>query len=162
MRLDHHLGIRLCPGTIWATPFYELQVISHRRDFLILAALSVGSSQAKKGTASTKEASSIPVIYTTDLFHPHDDPDDHFDLAAIFTMPEVDLNAGEGEVREIVCHHASSALIRAAPLYLQRLGFRTPVAAAHRRRGPLYRSVFSYFREFSCILLRQGLRENPR
>ncbi len=25
------------------------------------------------------------------LFHPHDDPDDHFDLATIFAMPEVDL-----------------------------------------------------------------------
>ncbi|MGH9958997.1 MAG: hypothetical protein ACREBC_18020, partial [Pyrinomonadaceae bacterium] len=59
---------------------------------LILAALSVESWQAKEGTASTKGASStIPVIYTTDLFHPHDDPDDHFDLATIFAMPEVDL-----------------------------------------------------------------------
>ncbi len=59
--------------------------------FLILAALSVESWQAKEGTASTKEASSISVIYTTDLFHPHDDLDDHFDLATIFAMPEVDL-----------------------------------------------------------------------
>ena len=23
----------------------------------------------------------MPVIYSTDLYHPHDDPDDHFDLA---------------------------------------------------------------------------------
>ena len=58
---------------------------------LILTALSVESWQAKEGTASTKGASTIPVIYTTDLFHPHDDPDDHFDLATIFAMPEVDL-----------------------------------------------------------------------
>ncbi|HOY58865.1 MAG TPA: hypothetical protein PK640_12120, partial [Verrucomicrobiota bacterium] len=25
-----------------------------------------------------------PVLYSTDLFHPHDDPDDHFDLAVLY------------------------------------------------------------------------------
>ena len=35
----------------------------------------------------------VPVIYCTDLFHPHDDPDDHFDLATLFALPEVDLRA---------------------------------------------------------------------
>ena len=29
----------------------------------------------------------VPVIYCTDLFHPHDDPDDHFDLATLFALP---------------------------------------------------------------------------
>jgi hypothetical protein len=33
----------------------------------------------------------VPVIYCTDLFHPHDDPDDHFDLAAVYAMPELDI-----------------------------------------------------------------------
>ncbi len=36
---------------------------------------------------------SVPVIYCTDLFHPHDDPDDHFDLAVMFALPAVDLRA---------------------------------------------------------------------
>jgi UDP-2,3-diacylglucosamine pyrophosphatase LpxH len=35
----------------------------------------------------------IPLIYSTDLFHPHDDPDDHFDIATIFAIPEIDLKA---------------------------------------------------------------------
>jgi len=26
-----------------------------------------------------------------DLFHPHEDPDDHFDLAALFALPELDV-----------------------------------------------------------------------
>lgn len=30
----------------------------------------------------------IPILYSTDLFHPHDDPDDHYDLATLFAMPE--------------------------------------------------------------------------
>ncbi len=33
----------------------------------------------------------VPVIYSTDLYHPHDDPDDHFDLATLFAMPELDV-----------------------------------------------------------------------
>ena len=34
---------------------------------------------------------SVPVIYCTDLFQPHDDPDDHFDLATLYAMPELDI-----------------------------------------------------------------------
>ncbi len=33
----------------------------------------------------------IPVIHCTDLFHPPDDPDDHFDLATLYSLPEIDL-----------------------------------------------------------------------
>ena len=32
----------------------------------------------------------IPILYSTDLFHPHEDPDDHYDLACLFAIPEVD------------------------------------------------------------------------
>jgi hypothetical protein len=35
----------------------------------------------------------VPVIYSTDLMHPHDDPDDHFDLACLYALAEVDLRA---------------------------------------------------------------------
>jgi hypothetical protein len=35
----------------------------------------------------------VPVIYCSDLFHPHEDPDDHFDLASIHAFPELDLRA---------------------------------------------------------------------
>jgi len=38
-------------------------------------------------------AQRVPIIYGTDLFHPHDDPDDHFDLATLFAMPELDVKA---------------------------------------------------------------------
>ncbi|MBN2490321.1 MAG: family 43 glycosylhydrolase [Planctomycetes bacterium] len=33
----------------------------------------------------------VPVLYSTDLFHPHDDPDDHFDLAALYGLEEIEL-----------------------------------------------------------------------
>jgi hypothetical protein len=35
----------------------------------------------------------VPLIYSTDLFHPHDDPDDHLDLATVFALPEFDVRA---------------------------------------------------------------------
>jgi hypothetical protein len=41
--------------------------------------------------AAAEAARSVPAIYCTDLFHPHDDPDDHFDLATLYAMPELDI-----------------------------------------------------------------------
>jgi hypothetical protein len=35
----------------------------------------------------------VPVVYSTDLFHPHDDFDDHIDLATLFALPELDVKA---------------------------------------------------------------------
>jgi len=32
-----------------------------------------------------------PVVYSTDLFHPHADPDDRFDLATLYALPGIDL-----------------------------------------------------------------------
>jgi hypothetical protein len=33
----------------------------------------------------------IPFLYGTDLHHPHQDPDDHFDLATLFSLTELDV-----------------------------------------------------------------------
>lgn len=52
----------------------------------ILATVNPGAEAAQRGGPAR-----IPVIYSTDLFHPHHDPDDHFDLAAIYAIPELDL-----------------------------------------------------------------------
>ena len=48
-----------------------------------------GYSAAAGTTAQA--ARSVPVIYCTDLFHPHVDPDAHFDLATVYAMPELDI-----------------------------------------------------------------------
>ncbi len=44
-------------------------------------------------TGSPAEAASgkIPILYSTDLHHPHMDPDDHFDLATLFSLAEFDV-----------------------------------------------------------------------
>lgn len=33
----------------------------------------------------------VPILYSTDLFHPHEDPDDHYDLATLFAIEEFDI-----------------------------------------------------------------------
>lgn len=38
-------------------------------------------------------AIAVPVIYSTDLYHPHNDPDDHYDLLTLFSLPELDISA---------------------------------------------------------------------
>jgi len=54
-----------------------------------LAACAVPTSWA----ANEKSVVRVPLIYSTDLLHPHDDPDDHFDLATLFCLPELDVKA---------------------------------------------------------------------
>lgn len=56
---------------------------------LLLAAVAsiVSCATVKPPLAAPR----IPLIYCTDLFHPHDDPDDHFDLATVFALPEFDV-----------------------------------------------------------------------
>lgn len=38
-------------------------------------------------------SAATPVIYSTDLYHPHNDPDDHYDLLTLFSLPELDVRA---------------------------------------------------------------------
>lgn len=58
---------------------------------LWLAGLTVVSSAELAGVVPSPIRA--PVIYSTDLLHPHEDPDDHFDLACLYAMPNVDLRA---------------------------------------------------------------------
>ena len=46
----------------------------------------------------------VPIIYSTDLCHPYDDPDDHFDLACVFALPEFDIR---GIVLDLGEHQAT-------------------------------------------------------
>ena len=56
-----------------------------RRYFLpIVLAMAVGALVASAKT---------PLIDITDLYHPHQDPGDNFDLIAAYALPEIDLRA---------------------------------------------------------------------
>ncbi len=45
------------------------------------------------GCSEIKPDISVPVIYSTDLYHPAMDPDDNFDLACLFAIKEFDVKA---------------------------------------------------------------------
>jgi hypothetical protein len=57
--------------------------------FIGILGVVFGYGAAARGAEEV--ARSVPVIYCTDLFHPHVDPDDHFDLGTIYAMPELDI-----------------------------------------------------------------------
>lgn len=54
---------------------------------LVLGCLVPGIPGGPAAGAETK----VPILYSTDLFHPHDDPDDHFDLATLMALGEFDV-----------------------------------------------------------------------
>ena len=61
-----------------------------RRTFLGAgAAIPFGTAflnAAETQAAQTSTSAPTPMIHCTDLFHPHGDPDDHFDLACVFSL----------------------------------------------------------------------------
>ncbi|MCE5268928.1 MAG: hypothetical protein LLG00_13705 [Planctomycetaceae bacterium] len=49
--------------------------------------------EALPSADSRKRRKRVPVIDTTDLYHPHQDPGDNVDLVAAYALPEIDLRA---------------------------------------------------------------------
>lgn len=66
----------------------------------------VDSSRRSSG-ADRKGRAKIPLIHTTDLYHPPQDPDDQIDLATVFALEEYDLKA--------VILDTTEKFLRAAP-----------------------------------------------
>ena len=63
-----------------------------RRELLgLVCGWLVGCAPAAPAAEAEPPASRISVIYSTDLLHPHDDPDDHYDLATLFSLSELDV-----------------------------------------------------------------------
>ena len=59
--------------------------------FLVCVVAAAVASSAMEAYASGER--SVPFIYCSDIFHPAMDPDDHFDLAALFALKEFDVKA---------------------------------------------------------------------
>lgn len=63
--------------------------MTSRRDFLKAGAAAIGAASAglsARAAQPASPASGQPLIHVTDLFHPHGDPDDHFDLAVSYAL----------------------------------------------------------------------------
>jgi hypothetical protein len=61
-----------------------------RRAVLRLAAVGLSAGIVTPGRArgneSTKKKQKVPMLHVTDLFRPHNDPDDHWDLACVYAL----------------------------------------------------------------------------
>ncbi|MGB2808296.1 MAG: nucleoside hydrolase [Sedimentisphaerales bacterium] len=61
--------------------------INKMASILILLILPLNNIYAN----TTEPENKVPVIYCTDLFHPHVDPDDHFDIACLYAIKEIEI-----------------------------------------------------------------------
>ncbi|MGD0896975.1 MAG: nucleoside hydrolase [Thermoguttaceae bacterium] len=60
----------------------------------VLLAIGPGTTHGEDQAMTPRPGDrKVPVIHCTDLYHPPADPDDHFDLATMYSIPEVDLKA---------------------------------------------------------------------
>lgn len=63
-------------------------MLTSRRSFLKMSAVAAGAVAGPVARAAQPQAvaAGAPLIHVTDLFHPHGDPDDHFDLAVAYAL----------------------------------------------------------------------------
>ncbi len=61
-----------------------------RREFLAAAAAASVGAIARPRVAPCGEMNvpgrPVPMLHVSDLFRPHDDPDDHWDLACVYSL----------------------------------------------------------------------------
>jgi hypothetical protein len=68
-----------------------MRSVVRARVVLVLVGILAGSSSYAQFSGPYEKR--VPLIYGTDLFHPHDDPDDHLDIATLFSLREIDVRA---------------------------------------------------------------------
>jgi inosine-uridine preferring nucleoside hydrolase len=61
------------------------------RHVALLAWIAFGITAPAPAGSPPPLLNKVPVIYCTDLFHPHDDPDDHFDIATLYALGEIEV-----------------------------------------------------------------------
>jgi len=60
------------------------------------AVFGLAGTTATASRSDTTKSKNIPMIHATDLYRPHVDPDDHWDLACVFALAyrgDIDLKA---------------------------------------------------------------------
>ncbi len=61
-----------------------------RQVFLIIA-ITIFNSGCNSSKKQNTQGEKISVIYSTDLYHPHEDPDDHIDIATMYALNEIEI-----------------------------------------------------------------------
>lgn len=88
------------------------QPVVSRRRFLKRSAASAASlltlpyvASAESGPPAATRPRPVPLILATDLFRPHNDPDDHFDLACAYAL----VQRGAVDLRGVLCDYPPPA-----------------------------------------------------
>jgi hypothetical protein len=70
---------------------------------LVTAGLAAGvlKPECTRGNEVTKKKQKVPVLHVTDLFRPHNDPDDHWDLACVYAL----AHKGDIDLKGILIDH---------------------------------------------------------
>ena len=66
-------------------------MFTSRRDFMKTGVVAAGAAAVGVPASAAQPqtiAAGTPLIHVTDLFHPHGDPDDHFDLAVTYALAQ--------------------------------------------------------------------------
>ena len=83
------------------------------------------------GPAVAAPPARLPILHSTDLFHPHEDPDDHYDLATLFAMSEFDIR---GVILDLGAEQAKRTGRPAVEQMMKITGRQVPVAIGLSRR----------------------------
>ncbi len=67
--------------------------MKYRISVVLTTTWVVGECLVQGTLWAEQQTAEVPIIYTTDLYHPHQDPDDHFDIATLFAIPEFKILA---------------------------------------------------------------------
>jgi len=83
------------------------------------------------GPAAAAPPARIPILHSTDLFHPYEDPDDHYDLATLFAIPEFDIR---GVILDLGAEQAKRTGRPAVEQMMKITGRQVPMAIGLSRR----------------------------
>ena len=112
-------------------------MVTSRRGFLKVGAVAAGAAAARLPEVAQAHVaeSGTPLIHVTDLFHPHGDPDDHFDLAVAYALAQ----RGAFDLRGVVIDYppdfrAGDPAVVAVAQMNRLTGLSVPVAIGTSRR----------------------------
>ena len=103
----------------------------------VVFALAAGAAIANAvPVTAPDEMRKIPFIYCSDIFHPAVDPDDHFDLAAVFRIKELDVKAVILDGHNIRPHQDQFTGGGKVPLeqMMEICGYKVPYVVGMRRK----------------------------
>jgi hypothetical protein len=75
-------------------------ILMTRRNFMKTSSV-VAAAPGTSSAAASQSSAAVPMLHVTDLFRPHNDPDDHWDLACVYAL----VHQGRADLRAILADY---------------------------------------------------------